>query len=55
MLVSIPNDKADPLFNLKVGDSLRLRGSIDYRKNNSINSSYGIFRANSFEIVSVKK
>jgi hypothetical protein len=28
-LATIPNDKADPVFTLKTGDTLRLRGFID--------------------------
>ena len=62
MLVSVANDKADPLFNLKSGDSLRLRGAVDYRKigTRNINAvsggvSVSIFRSQSFEVLGTQK
>ena len=51
--VAIPNDKADPVFTLKTGDVLRLRGSIDYRKVNGydMGNASRLFRAQSIEVV----
>jgi hypothetical protein len=52
-VIAIPNDKADPVFALKTGDTLRLRGSIDYRKNSGhdMGSASRVFRAQSVEVV----
>lgn len=51
--VTIPNDKADPVFTLKTGDTLRLRGFIDFRKFNGYDTGIAsrLFRAQSIEIV----
>jgi hypothetical protein len=51
--VSIANDKADSVFTLKTGDTLRLRGSIDFRKFNGYDLGVAsrVFRAQSVEVV----
>jgi len=51
--VSLPNDKADPIFTVKTGDKLRLRGSMEYRKFNGYDTAMGsrFFRAQSIEVV----
>ncbi|MFM7603415.1 MAG: hypothetical protein ACKO7R_19800 [Pseudanabaena sp.] len=51
--ISIANDKADPVFTLKTGDVLRLRGSVDFRKFNGYDVGVGsrVFRAQSVEVV----
>ena len=52
-VIAIPNDKADPVFALKTGDTLRLRGTIDYRKTNGydVGNASRLFRAQSIEVV----
>ncbi|MCA6587390.1 MAG: hypothetical protein ACK5U6_04485 [Pseudanabaena sp.] len=51
--ISIANSKADPVFTLKTGDILRLRGSIDFRKFNNydVGNASRLFRAQSIEVV----
>ncbi len=52
-VIAIPNDKADPIFTLKTGETLRLRGTIDYRKTNGydIGNASSLFRAQSVEVM----
>jgi len=52
-VVAIPNEKADAIFTVKTGDTLRLRGSVDYRKFNSydVGNDSRLFRAQSIEVV----
>ena len=52
-VIAIPNDKADPVFALKTGDTLRLRGTIDYRKTNGyeVGNASRLFRAQFIEVV----
>jgi hypothetical protein len=53
-LITIPNDKADPIFTLKTGDTLRLRGAIDFRKTDNgydVGNASRLFRAQSVEVV----
>lgn len=51
--VVIEHSKADVVFSAKVGDTLRLRGAIDYRKANGYDTGIAsrVFRAQSIEVV----
>lgn len=51
--VVIENKKADVVFSIKSGDTLRLRGAMDYRKANGYDTGIAsrIFRAQSVEVV----
>ena len=51
-VISIANDKADPVFTLKAGDTVRLRGAIDFRKFNGYDLGVAsrVFRAQSVEV-----
>lgn len=51
--VVIEHKKADVVFSVKAGDTLRLRGTMDYRKANGYDTSIAsrVFRAQSVEVV----
>jgi hypothetical protein len=51
--VVIEHKKADVVFTLKAGDTLRLRGTMDYRKANGYDTGIAsrVFRAQSVEVV----
>jgi hypothetical protein len=51
--VVIEHKKADVVFSVKVGDTLRLRGAMDYRKANGYDTGIAsrVFRAQSVEVV----
>jgi len=51
--VVIEHKKADVVFSAKVGDTIRLRGAMDYRKANGYDTGIAsrVFRAQSVELV----
>jgi hypothetical protein len=51
--VVIPHNKADVVVSVKAGDTLRLRGTMDYRKANGYDTGIAsrVFRAQSVEVV----
>lgn len=51
--VVIEHKKADVVFSVKVGDTLRLRGAMDYRKANGYDTGIAsrVFRAQSIEVI----
>jgi hypothetical protein len=51
--VVIEHKKADVVFSVKAGDTLRLRGTMDYRKANGYDTGIAsrVFRAQSVEVV----